>query len=361
MTYVEQKHNFESLWTAIPYPAFVIGTGNIIQLANNSAEIICLQSIKQIVGKPLDWYLGRNSVVIDAVDQARASLSSFSLYDVELSWLNSSESIFDIVATPLNDKHISILLLFHPQGTPRKLDRNLSHRSAARSVTGMASLLAHEIRNPLAAISGATQLIAANILDEDKELLNIIYGEVDRIGLLVERFQSFGEIRPIKDEPVNIHNVLNQAKRAATAGYAADVIISERYDPSLPLAKGDPDLLLQVIHNLLKNAAEAVPKSRGLITLETSFRQGVRINLGNNNKEGLPLQIAVIDNGSGVPDQIKDDIFDPFVTSKSKGSGLGLSLVSKIIADHGGVVEYFRRQGKSIFSVLLPIWTEKNV
>ena len=356
----ERKYlDFETLWASIPYPGFIIGKNNVIKNVNTAGETICLQSLKQIIGKSINWYLGQNSVVDHAIDQSKKLLSSFALYDVELTWLSSSKSIFDVIATPINYDNNNILLLFHPQGTPRKMDRNLLHRSAARSVTGMASVLAHEIRNPLAGISGAAQLIASNASTEDKEFLDIIQLEVERIGLLVKSFEAFGEIKPIINQPINIHNVLNQAVRSAKAGYASHINIIEQYDPSLPLAGGDSNLLLQVIQNLLKNAAEAVPKTQGQITINTSFKQGIRINLGNS-KKGLPLQISIMDNGDGVPDQIKDDIFDPFVTSKPNGSGLGLSLVSKVISDHGGVVEYCRNQQRSVFTLLLPTWTEKT-
>ena len=237
------------------------------------------------------------------------------------------------------------------------MNQSLSHRSAARSVTGMASMLAHEIRNPLAGISGAAQLLTPNILSEDKELLEIIKAESDRIEKLVLRFQTFGDMRPIKQGAVNIHDILNQAKRVASAGFAKHLEIVEKYDPSLPLAKGDADLLLQVVQNLLKNATEAVPSEFGQIIIETAYKPGVKLNIGNFTKENLPLQFSIIDNGSGVPDQIRDDIFDPFVTTKSNGSGLGLSLVSKIVSDHGGVVEYARVKNRSAFSVLMPVWT----
>ncbi len=356
MSVLSKTIDYEALWVSIPYPCFVIGRNNRITAANYSAEALCLQSLKNILSQSIDWYLGENSLVTNAINQSRDSLSLVALYDVEISWLKSVKSVFDVMVTPINDYDQNILLIFHPKGNSQKMDRSLVHRSAARSVTGMASMLAHEIRNPLAGISGAAQLVISNASEEDAELLNIIHSEVDRISKLVESFQIFGDISSTKFEAVNIHNVVNQAMRLAIAGYAADIVISERYDPSLPLAKGNQDLLLQVIQNLLKNAAEAVPKTGGQIIIETSYKQGLRINLGNNNRELLPLQVSIIDNGQGIPNEIKDDIFDPFVTTKVKGSGLGLSLVSKIMADHGGIVEYSRWESKTIFTLLLPVW-----
>ena len=357
MTNIESHNFYEVLWDTIPYPAFIISEKNQIMIANSAAESYCMSSIKQIQSKPVDDYFGKNSIILNSINQARDTLISVTLYNVEVFWSSKISSTHDVIVCSINDSKERVLLLFHPHGMSRKMNRSLSHRSAARSVTGMASMLAHEIRNPLAGISGAAQLLEPNILEADVELLEIIKSEIKRIGNLVDRFQTFGDLRPIKQGPVNIHNILSQGKRSASAGYAKHIKIVENYDPSLPLAKGDPELLLQVVQNLLKNAAEATPSSFGQIVIETAFKQGVRLNIGNLTKENLPLQFSISDNGSGVPYQIKDDMFDPFVTSKSGGSGLGLSLVSKIISDHGGVVEYTRVNNRSIFAVLLPIWT----
>ena len=349
---------YEALWSAIPYPTFLISSDNTIIDANSAAESYCLNSIRKIKSQSISTYFGENSVILNVINQARKTLVSVSIYDIDVFWSSEVCSVHDVIATAINNSGANILLMFHPHGLSKKMDRNLSHRSVARSVTGMASMLAHEIRNPLAGISGAAQLLMANISRNDEKLLGIIQTEVQRIGTLVDRFEIFGDTRPLKQEPVNIHSILSRAKKIASVGYAKNIKINEEYDPSLPFAKGDPDLLLQVIHNLLKNATEAVPSSNGLITIKTAFSQGIKINLGNHSNESLPLQVSVIDNGSGVPEQIRDDIFEPFVTSKSGGSGLGLSLISKIISDHGGVIEYSRVRNRSIFSVLLPIWTE---
>jgi two-component system nitrogen regulation sensor histidine kinase GlnL len=351
--------DYESLWAAIPYPAFVVGEKNIIVNANNAAEAFCMYSIKQIVNKPIVKYVGDNSVILNALQSVRVKLVSLALYDVEIFWGGLKPELFDVYAAPISILKGDILLLFHSQAISKKMDRSLSHRSAVRSVTGMASMLAHEIRNPLAGISGAAQLLMANASDSDKELIDIICFESNRINKLVGRFQNFGDLRPIKKNPVNVHNVLETAKRAAMAGYASHVKIIEQYDPSLPLVPGDADLLLQVIQNLLKNAAEAVPKQGGVIILSTSFRQGVRISLGGDLTENLPLQITIADNGCGVSDQLVKDIFEPFVSSKTNGTGLGLSLVSKIISDHGGVVEHSNINGKTSFTLLLPVYSDK--
>jgi two-component system nitrogen regulation sensor histidine kinase GlnL len=237
-----------------------------------------------------------------------------------------------------------------------KMDRSLGHRSAARSVTGMAAMLAHEIRNPLAGISGAAQLLEMGLGDADRELTELIQTEAARIGKLVDRVEQFGDLRPAQRRPLNIHDVLDRARRAAKAGYAAHVRFSEDYDPSLPPTAGDPDQLLQVFQNLLKNAAEAAPKVGGAITISTAYKPGVKLLRPGGGSESLPLVVTIADNGPGVPENLLRDIFDPFVSSKVNGTGLGLSLVSKFVADHGGVVDCDSRPGRTRFHVRLPVW-----
>ncbi len=250
-------------------------------------------------------------------------------------------------------------MLLHPQGMADKMDRSLGHRSAARSVTGMAAMLAHEIRNPLAGISGAAQLLEMGLGDSDRELTGLIQAEAARIGTLVDRVEQFGDLRPAQRRPVNIHDVLDRARRAAMAGFAAHVRFFEDYDPSLPATAGDPDQLLQVFQNLMKNAAEAAPRVGGTISIASAYRPGVKMQRPGGQSESLPLVVTVSDNGPGIPESLIRDIFDPFVSSKVNGTGLGLSLVSKLVSDHGGVVECDSRPGRTRFRVRLPVWRGK--
>jgi len=253
-----------------------------------------------------------------------------------------------------------VLLLLHPRSIADKMDRSLSHRNAARSVAGMAAMLAHEIRNPLAGISGAAQLLATGLGPEDRELTSVIEDEAKRIGSLVNRVEAFGEMGPTVVEPVNIHDILDRAKRVASVGFASHIRFNEVFDPSIPPTAGSADQLMQVLVNLLKNAAEAMPTG-GVITLKTAFRPGVKLSLPGKRSQGLPIEISVKDNGPGISPTIIDDVFEPFVSSKASGTGLGLSLVSKIIADHGGVVDCKSKPGATEFRLLLPVWKEKRL
>ena len=346
----------DPLWTAVPYPVFLIGEGETIASCNSAAEDFSAMSLRQMRDRPLGDFVGGDGVLLDAVAQTRRGTSSVVLYNLDISWSDRPARTFTAHASLIQDSAHTLLLL-HPVGLAAQMDRSLSHRSAARSVTGMAAMLAHEIRNPLAGISGAAQLLSMTLDEADQELTDLIQEEAQRISKLVERVEAFGDLRPSLRRPVNIHDVLDRAKRAAEAGYASHVRFSEIYDPSLPPTSGDPDQLMQVFQNLLKNAAEACPQVGGNIKIRTGYHAGVKMAQPGRKAESLPLLVSILDNGGGIPEGLIRDIFDPFVSSKVNGSGLGLSLVSKVLADHGGVVEVDSEPGRTEFRVRLPLWT----
>jgi two-component system nitrogen regulation sensor histidine kinase GlnL len=237
-----------------------------------------------------------------------------------------------------------------------KIDRQLTHRNAARSVTAMASMLAHEVKNPLSGIRGAAQLLEENANAADRELTRLICDETDRICALVDRMDVFSDRRPLERSAVNIHEVLERVRRAAQSGFARSVRFIEEYDPSLPPVHGNRDLLIQTFLNLVKNAAEAAPAQGGEIQLSTSYQHGVRMTVaGSDSRVHLPLMVTVTDNGDGIPEDIQPHLFDPFVSTKHNGSGLGLALVAKVIGDHGGVIEFDSQPRRTAFRVYLPV------
>ncbi len=347
----------DALWGAVPYPAISLDAEDCITSCNAAAENQFSMSLKQMRGRALSRFVGEDSPILESIAQTRTGATSVVQYNVDIGWGERAAKTYTLHATQVQDGSGAVLVLFHPMGMAAQMDRSLSHRSAARSVTGMAAMLAHEIRNPLAGISGAAQLLSMNLSDDEQELTDLIRAETDRIGKLVERVEQFGDLRPAERREVNIHDVLDRARRSAEAGFARNIRFIEIYDPSLPPTLGDADQLLQVFQNLLKNAAEACPAVGGIIRIRTGYQPGVKLAQPGKRAESLPLLVSIVDNGGGIPETLIRDMFDPFVSSKANGSGLGLSLVSKVMTDHGGVVEVDSQPGRTEFRLRLPLVT----
>jgi two-component system, NtrC family, nitrogen regulation sensor histidine kinase GlnL len=271
---------------------------------------------------------------------------------------NPGERLVDLYVAPLPERPDHVVVMLQERTIADKMDRQLTHRGAARSVIALAAMLAHEIKNPLSGIRGAAQLLEQSVGDDDRNLTQLICEEADRIVKLVDRMEVFTDERPVEREPVNIHVVLEHVKRLAQSGFGRNIKFVEDYDPSLPPVLANRDQLVQVFLNLVKNAAESIGESAdGEIGLTTAFRPGVRLSLpGSKARVSLPLEFCIRDNGPGVPDDLLPHLFDPFVTTKPSGSGLGLALVSKIVGDHGGIIECESQPRRTTFRVLMPMF-----
>ena len=342
---------------AIPHPVVMIGPDGRIAGANQAAENFFQNSTSVLSRYRLDQFVPFGSPLFSLVEQVRERGATVTEYRVDMSSPRlGSERVVDIYASPVAERpgHVAIMLL--PRSVTEKIDRQLTHRGAARTVTGLASMLAHEIKNPLSGIRGAAQLLETDADENDRALTQLICEEADRIVGLVDRMEIFADERPTRREPVNIHAVLERVKVIARNGFARNLRIVEEYDPSLPPVHGNRDQLIQVFLNLVKNAAEAIGSAKeGEIVFRTAFRPGIRLSMpGSRSKVSLPLEFTVIDNGPGVPEDLLPYMFDPFVTSKANGTGLGLALVAKIIGDHGGVIECESQPRRTAFRSLLP-------
>lgn len=346
---------------ALPHPVVVVDADNGFVFANSDAEQFFSAGADYLRRRRLTDFVPADSPLFTLIDQVRRESSRISEYRVDLSSPRlGPDRVVDLYVSAMPDDASLIVLMIQLRSIADKMDRQLTHRSAARSVTGLAAMLAHEIRNPLSGIKGAAQLLETEASDDDRVLTRLIQEESDRIVKLVDRMEVFSDQRPIERSAVNIHSVLEHVKTLARSGFARDIRIIEVYDPSLPPVYANRDQLVQVFLNLLKNASEAVTnRENGEIRLSTAFRPGVRLSVpGSRKRITLPLEFTVEDNGAGVPPDIRENIFDPFVTTKPSGSGLGLALVAKIIGDHGGVIECDSQAGQTQFRILMPAWTD---
>jgi two-component system nitrogen regulation sensor histidine kinase GlnL len=355
----ERDRAAATLLDSLPHPVVLIDDDGSIAEANTAAETFFQASTTVLRRHPLSHFVPFGSPLLALVDQVREGRSAVNEYRVDIGTpRNGGEHIVDIYAAPSHDRQDRIVVVLQERTMADKMDRQLTHRGAARSVSGLAAMLAHEIKNPLSGIRGAAQLLESSVGAEDRSLTRLICDEADRIVKLVDRMEVFSDERPIEREPVNIHVVLDHVRRLASTGFARSIRIIDEYDPSLPLVHANRDQLVQVFLNLVKNAAEAAAGTPdGEIAMTTAYRPGFRLSVpGNPSKVTLPLEFCIHDNGPGVPEELIPHLFDPFITTKANGSGLGLALVAKIIRDHGGVVECNSQPGRTTFRVLMPAY-----
>lgn len=344
----------DTIWTSLPVPALMLDANDRISRINPAAEGFLMTSAKSLIGIPVWDKLAVDAPLEDALHRARAHDAPLFVNDVDVGTGDRKPMQCNLQIAPLVGEPGKMLLLVSPREIAGRVTQSHSVKSAARSAIGMAEMLAHEIKNPLAGITGAAQLLSMGLKADDLELTDLIVSESRRIVSLLDQVEQFGNISAPNLQPVNVHDVLDRARRSAIVGYAAKMTMAEVYDPSLPLALADPDQLLQVILNLLKNAAEAAGDAGGKITLHTYYEQSLRVRREDGGGRSLPLQIEIEDDGPGLPSEIAEEVFEPFVSGRENGTGLGLALAAKIISDHGGWLSVSSVPGKTVFRISLP-------
>jgi two-component system, NtrC family, nitrogen regulation sensor histidine kinase GlnL len=347
---------------ALPDPLVVLDADDRICMVNSAAEDFFQAGAQILVRNSLSDLVPFSSPVLQSVRQVRETSSVVNEYSVGMGTPRlGGERTVDLQTAPLGENPQYVILLLLRRSVAQKLGQQLSHQGAARSVSGMAAMLAHEIKNPLSGIRGAAQLLETAASDADRVLTRLICDETDRIHKLVDQMEVFSDERPLERQPLNIHVVLDRVKKLTLAATGGEVTIREEYDPSLPFVLGNSDQLVQVFLNLAKNAAEAVKQGArnnepGEILFTTAFRPGIKLQVaGSTERVSLPLEICVTDNGPGINEDLLPHIFEPFVTSKPQGRGLGLALVAKVVRDHGGTIECQVGRRGTTFRALLPM------
>lgn len=344
----------ENLWQSLPIPAFLMDPGDVIAEVNPAAEGFLNASARSVRGAPIFDVLAIDAPLDDQFRRVRIDQSSLFMNNVDVGSGNSAPVNCNVQMAPMTGMPGFVLMLMEPRIIADRLGRSLSVKSAARSAIGMAEMLAHEIKNPLAGITGAAQLLSMNLTNDDLELTDLIVSETRRIVKLLEQVEQFGNLRLPERSAVNIHDLLDRAKKSAAVGFAAHMKIIEDYDPSLPSTWVDSDHMLQVFLNLLKNAAEASRGAPGTIRIRTFYDMALRLRR-KDGTAALPLQVEIIDDGPGLPPEIAAEVFEPFVSGRENGTGLGLALVSKIISDHEGWISVDSVPGRTVFRISLPV------
>jgi two-component system nitrogen regulation sensor histidine kinase GlnL len=338
-----------------------VNSDEVVLYVNNAGEQFFQNSAGNLRGHPLDHLVPPDSPLFALIRQARDTASSVVEYQVTLASPRIGHHLVNVQASPMPELDGAVVVSLQERSLAAKIDRQLTHRGAARSVGAMAAMLAHEVKNPLAGIRGAAQLLEQSVRPEDRALTCLIRDETDRVCSLVDRMEVFSASGPLQRDAVNIHEVLVRVRTLAENSFGRHLHFHENFDPSLPPVHGNRDQLVQVFLNLVKNAAEAAPADDGEVSVSTCYWHGVRFAVGENQvRTNLPLMVAIEDNGEGIPEDIKPHLFEPFITSKPKGSGLGLALVAKIIGDHGGVIEFESEPRRTVFRVMLPMHSPRT-
>ena len=342
------------IWNSLPTPALLIDGADLVSEINPAAELFLNISAKSLRGQAIGERLAISAPLEEIFTRVRVNRASLFVNDVEVTTGEKAPVQCNLQAAPVGEEPDRVLLVIEPRELADRLGRASMVKSAARSAIGMAEMLAHEIKNPLAGIAGAAQLLSMNLSGEDLELTDLIVDETRRIVKLLEQVEQFGNVRPPEKKHVNLHDVLERARRSALVGFGAHMVIEEEYDPSLPATFGDADQLTQVFLNLLKNASQA-SDGKGKIKIRTFYEHSLRLRRADGSGQPLPLQVEIIDDGPGIPPAIANEIFEPFVSGRENGTGLGLALVSKIISEHDGWVSLDSVPGKTRFRISLPV------
>lgn len=346
---------------SLPLAVLLLSPGLRIGSANPAAEQFFGQSARRLVGRSLADLL----VFADPrlAERIRDSESPVSAREISVAVAGLGTRSLDVTVSPVVDEQGWQILTLHDHTTADALGEGLG--SAENAALRGPEVLAHEIKNPLAGIRGAAQLLARKLEGPDRNLTDLIAAEVDRIATLIDQMQTLSRRTPSPVEPCNLHEIIRRAKAVLDAASGEEGQLSqieEEFDPSLPPVLGNADALVQVLINLLSNAREACADTEHpRFVVRTRFASGLQLRSAHSDRPvRLPIELRVSDNGPGIDRAMRDHIFEPFVTTKKAGQGLGLALVRKLVRDMNGRISHERDEanGWTHFRIHLPLASE---
>lgn len=353
------------LLNSLPTAIFAVDGEDKFIYVNPIAETMLQLSAAQLSTMALEDLFGQGSAIAGLVRHAREQAIPLTESDVHLETSRADLDRVSITTAPVfrdggPSDDGAMIVQFAPISIAQRVDQQLRRQGAARSAAGMVAVLAHEVRNPLAGIRGAAQIIESAVSGDEKSLARLIADEVDRISNLIQRVDVFADIGPAPNSPVNVHEAIDRARQVLeSADELRNVNVVVNFDPSLPMVRGEFEGLVQVFLNLIKNAADAARDGGREVTLRTGYRQGRSLSSERRGDGGMPpITVSIQDNGPGIPEDLEVSVFDPFVTTKSNGQGLGLSVVAKIVGDHGGAVDFESEPRRTVFTVHLPAYSD---
>ena len=339
-------------------PVFLINNSNKIIYLNEIAEEFFGVSSNIIVGKKIDLFVQSDSPILNLINRVRKNKVGLTEESLDLSNVNFPNRKVRVHLVPLSFDNNQIIIQISQLALSEMFQSQRINSKISKSFSSMIDMLMHELKNPLAGIKGASQLIESDLEDNSDsfELTKLISIECDRIESLLDRMEQISNNSVKLDyENLNIHEILNHCIRVAENSFGEEINFINEFDPSLPRLFANKSLLIQIIINLLKNASEA-SKKKGNIKIKTSFNSNKITSFGKENiPTPLPLQIEIIDFGIGISSNLISSIFDPFVSSKKEGKGLGLSIVASGLEEMGAVIDVTSNPGFTNFCINFPL------
>ena len=331
-------------------PVILVDDDLRIVHANPPAEHLFAFSMKNVIGQTLAQLFTESAELIASLDEVLGHNWSYTGRELTLTRPGQAGLHLNCLITPTETSAARFLIEFHPMDQQlrlareqRQIDQQLANRELIRN-------LAHEIRNPLGGLRGSAQLLERELeRPELREYTQVIIKEADRLQVLMDRLLT--PHRPPQFAPLNIHEVLERVRSLVLAEFPDGIRIERDYDASLPDLHGDKEQLIQAVLNVVRNAAQAL-HGKGEITLRTRAARQVTLT---KQRYKLALELQVVDNGPGIPEELRERIFYPLVSGRDGGSGLGLTLSQTFVQHHHGTIECDSRPGRTCFTIMLPL------